>query len=63
MPTFNGAQMGQPPPATPPAAPATTFVEPTMGGAQGDDARRLWESQQPAAAPKMPQQTGGVTFR
>lgn len=60
MPTFNGAQMGQPPAAAPQAAPATTYAEPTMTGSQAADARRLWESQQ---APAAPQQTGGVTFR
>lgn len=58
MPTFNGQQMGQPA-----AAPATTLVEPTLTGGQGDDARRLWESQQAPAAPTMPQSAAGVTFR
>ena len=60
MPTFNGAQLGQPPAAAPQPAPAMIYVEPTMGGAQGDDARRLWESQQ--QAPTMPT-AAGVTFR
>jgi hypothetical protein len=56
VPTFNGQQMGQ----LPAAAPATTLVEPAMTGGQGDDARRLWESQQ---APAAPHTASGVTFR
>jgi hypothetical protein len=56
VPTFNGQQMGQ----LPAAAPATTLVEPAMTGGQGDDARRLWETQQ---APAAPHTASGVTFR
>lgn len=63
MPTFNGVQMGQPPAAAPQPAPVMTYAEPTMTGGQGDDARRLWETQQAPAAPTMPQSAGGVTFR
>jgi hypothetical protein len=59
MPTFNGQQVGQTAAAAPQSAPALSYVEPTMSGGQGDDARRLWETQQQAA----PQSAGGVTFR
>jgi hypothetical protein len=56
MPTFNGQAMPQPA-AAPQAAPAASYVEPTMTGSQAADARRLWESQH------APQPASGVTFR